>query len=99
METITTTPKSQNFDGLSKFFQDNATKFTAPFGILEGTGTSKKGKAYKTITFGFARTLDASINYYNRKFILVYSRGPLSRELQPKYESVESLITDLEKLI
>lgn len=46
-------------------------EFTAPYGVLEGEFTSKKGKKYQAVTFGRARTLDATVEIYNRNFIVV----------------------------
>lgn len=50
--------------------------FNAPYGVLTGEHLSKKGSKYLYITFGRARTLDATIEIYNRKFMrLRTSRG------------------------
>ncbi len=49
--------------------------FDAPYGVLLSDHVSKKGFKSKAITFGRARTLDATIEIYNRKyFILKASR-------------------------
>jgi hypothetical protein len=45
--------------------------FTAPYGVIEGEHTNRKGKKYKAVTFGYARTLDATVEIYNRNFIVV----------------------------
>lgn len=45
--------------------------FTAPYGILTSEHVNKKGKKYKAVTFGRARTLDATVEIYNRNFIVV----------------------------
>ena len=45
--------------------------FSAPYGILTGTHVNKKGTKYLSITFGRARTLDCTVNIYNRNFITV----------------------------
>ena len=50
--------------------------FTAPYGILTGSHVSRNGKKFLSITFGRARTLDATVEIYNRNFmILKTSRG------------------------
>jgi hypothetical protein len=49
----------------------HAKNFTAPYGILTGTQISKKGTRYLTVTFGRARTLDATVEIYNKNFIVV----------------------------
>lgn len=45
--------------------------FTAPYGVLTGEHVNKKGTKYLSVTFGRARTLDATVEIYNRNFILV----------------------------
>lgn len=40
----------------------NAGKFTAPYGVLMGLHTPASGRGkVRTVTFGFARTLDATL--------------------------------------
>jgi hypothetical protein len=48
-----------------------AQNFSAPYGVLAGQHVSKKGKKYLSVTFGRARTLDATVEIYNRNFIIV----------------------------
>lgn len=45
--------------------------FNAPYGILTGSHTSKKGTKFLSITFGRARTLDATIEIYNKNFMIL----------------------------
>ena len=45
--------------------------YTAPYGVLTGDHVSSKGTKYKAVTFGRARTLDCTVNIYNRNFITV----------------------------
>jgi hypothetical protein len=45
--------------------------FSAPYGILTGEYTNKKGTKYKCVTFGRCRTLDATVEIYNRNFIIL----------------------------
>lgn len=45
--------------------------FTAPYGVLTGAHTSKKGTPYLSVTFGRARTLDATVEIYNRNFMIL----------------------------
>lgn len=58
---------------LLKWLNDRYDYFTAPYGIIDGNGVSKKGKKYLAVTFGCARTLDATIMIFNRNFILYKS--------------------------
>ena len=61
--------------------------FTAPYGVLMGEGQSSRGKKYKSVTFGRARTLDCEVQIYNRSFIVVRS----SRHGSLTFTSYESL--------
>lgn len=45
--------------------------FTAPYGVLQGKHTNKKGTRFHAITFGYARTLDATVEIYNHRFIIL----------------------------
>lgn len=45
--------------------------FTAPYGILAGSHVNKKGIKYLSVTFGRARTLDATVEIYNRNFLIL----------------------------
>ena len=45
--------------------------FDAPYGVLTGTFTNKKGIKYLSVTFGRCRTLDATVENYNRTFIIL----------------------------
>lgn len=48
-----------------------AQNFTAPYGILTGSHTNQKGTKFLSITFGRARTLDATVEIYNRNFMIL----------------------------
>jgi hypothetical protein len=45
--------------------------FTAPYGVLTGEHKSRSGRKFLSVTFGRARTLDATVEIYNRSFMLV----------------------------
>lgn len=45
--------------------------FNAPYGILTSERTNKSGRKYLSITFGRARTLDATVEIYNRNFMIL----------------------------
>ena len=45
--------------------------FTAPYGVLSGEHTNQKGRKYLSVTFGRSRTLDATVEIYNRNFMIV----------------------------
>lgn len=48
-------------------------EFDAPYGILQGEFINKKNVKFKSVTFGRARTLDATVEIYNRNFMLLRS--------------------------
>lgn len=45
--------------------------FNAPYGVLTGSHVNKNGKKFLSITFGRARTLDATVEIYNRNFMIL----------------------------
>lgn len=45
--------------------------FSAPYGILTGSHQNSKGRKYLSITFGRARTLDATVEIYNSSFMIL----------------------------
>lgn len=49
----------------------NRQDLTAPYGVLTGSHISKNGKKYLSVTFGRARTLDATVEIYNKSFIIL----------------------------
>lgn len=49
--------------------------FTAPYGVLTGQQTSKNGAKFLTVTFGYARTMDATVEIYNRNFMILKISG------------------------
>lgn len=65
--------------------------FTAPYGVLDGEHISKNGRKYKSVTFGYARTLDCSVEIYNSSFMRVVS----SRNGTSIFKDVESLMYHL----
>ena len=68
--------------------------FTAPYGVLTGEYTSKKGTKYRAVTFGRARTLDATVEIYNRNFIILRT----SRDGSEVFNDYVTLMARLEAL-
>jgi hypothetical protein len=68
--------------------------FTAPYGVLTGEYTNKKGKKYRAVTFGRARTLDATVEIYNRNFIILRT----NRNGTEVFNDYVTLMTRLETL-
>lgn len=56
-------------DSLAVWAQNQ--NFSAPYGILTGSHINSKGKKYLSMTFGRARTLDATVEIYNRNFMIL----------------------------
>jgi len=75
-------------------------KFTAPYGIISSLDNIKNGKGkVRTITFGIARSLDATIFIYSLKDIRLTAAGPLSYKLDGvSCKSKEELLGILENL-
>lgn len=45
--------------------------FSAPYGVLTGEHVNPRGTKYKAVTFGRPRSLDCTVQIYNRNFITV----------------------------
>ena len=75
-------------------------KFTAPYGVIASLDNIKNGKGkVRTIAFGIARSLDATIFIYSPKDIRVTAAGPLAYKLEGSvFKSKEELLATLEKL-
>ena len=67
--------------------------FTAPYGVLSGQYVNKKGKKVYSVTFGYARTLDATVEIYNRNFI-VFRTSATGSEV---FKSYNELMVELTK--
>lgn len=73
-----------------------AHEFTAPYGVLTGQSTSRRGTPFYTVTFGYARTLDATVEIYNPKFMrLISSRQSHSPQV---FNSAADLMAALSQL-
>jgi len=68
--------------------------FSAPYGVLQGEHVSKKGTKYRAVTFGRARTLDATVEIYNRNFIILRT----SRHGSEVFNDLTTLMVKLEEL-
>ena len=72
----------------------NRKDFTAPYGVLEGEHTNSKGTKFKYVTFGRARTLDATVEIYNRNFMILRC----SRLADRVYKNYDDLMVALQEL-
>ena len=68
--------------------------FNAPYGILTSEQISKNGRKYLAITFGRARTLDATVEIYNRNFMILRT----SRDGSQVYKTFTELQATLNTL-
>ena len=71
-----------------------AQNFSAPYGVLTGEHVNKKGSKFRAVTFGRARTLDATVEIYNRNFIVVRT----SRHGSQTFKDAASMQSFLETL-
>ncbi len=69
-------------------------EFDAPYGILQGEHTNKKGTKYKSVTFGRARTLDATVEIYNRNFIVLRTSSQGSQVFK-NFEDLQKVLHTL----
>lgn len=67
--------------------------FTAPYGVLTGQHINKKGKKFHSVTFGYARTLDATVEIYNRNFI-VFRTNATGSEVFKSYDELMAELTN-----
>jgi hypothetical protein len=68
--------------------------FNAPYGVLTGEHMNKKGRKYLSVTFGRPRTLDCTVDIYNKNFMVVTS----SRHGSRAFTSVEELKEFLDQI-
>lgn len=65
--------------------------FDAPYGVLEGIHAVGRGKI-RTVTFGVSRYLDAVIEIWSPKKLVVKCQGGLGYKFEGEYDSVDKLI-------
>jgi hypothetical protein len=68
--------------------------FTAPYGVLQGEHINRKGTKCKSVTFGRARTLDATVEIYNRNFMILRCSGVANR-VYKNYDDLMVALRDL----
>lgn len=71
-----------------------AKKFNAPYGVLTGEHTNKKGRKYLFVTFGRCRTLDATVSIYNRNFIMLET-SRFGRQIFKHYDELQKVLDTL----
>lgn len=68
--------------------------FSAPYGVLTGSHVNGNGRRFLSVTFGRARTLDATVEIYNRNFLILRT----SRNRSEVFRSVADLQQALDTL-
>lgn len=91
-----TSPREQIQIDLMEYLSNRGV-FNAPYGILDGMETLSKGGKVRTVTFGQARYLDATVYIFSPTNITIRAQGSASYRLNSKYNSYQSLIDDLDK--
>jgi len=70
-------PREQLADRIAQFIEDRPDTFHAPYGVLRSLDRLPRGGAVRTITFGCARTLDATLFIWGpTRITLQSSQGP-----------------------
>lgn len=90
-------PREQLQNDIVNYLSNRSGVFNAPYGILPSIENLKTGGKVRTITFGVARYLDATIYIFSPTNIAVRCSGPLYHKLNDKYKSYAELIADLDK--
>ena len=75
-------------------------KFTAPYGVISSLDPVKNGKGkVRTITFGVARYLDATLFIFSEKDIRCVAAGPMSSKLDGHHwKSYDEVVKTLNEL-
>ena len=73
--------------------------WTAPYGVLDGLHAPRSGKGkVRTVTWGVARSLDATAWIWSPTHIVVDGQGGLAYRVAGTYSSMDQLIAALEAL-
>lgn len=68
--------------------------FNAPYGVLTGSHINKNGQKFLSITFGRARTLDATVEIYNRHFMILRTSNRGNRVFK-NFSDLQEVLVDL----
>lgn len=82
-----------------QWLESHKDKFNAPYGVIPSLENVKNGKGkVRTVTFGQARWLDATVFIWTPRHLTVQAAGPASRNIGDKFTSVEEFLTVLENM-
>jgi len=78
----------------------SSSRFTAPYGVISSLEPVKNGKGkVRTVTFGVARYLDATLFIFGEKDIRCQAAGPMSPKLDgARFNSYDEVVKALEEL-
>lgn len=76
---------------IEDFLSEHSSYFNAPYGIISGLTKIGRGKI-RSITFGVSRYLDAEIQIWTPKKIVVRCQGGLYYKFEGEYNSADELI-------
>jgi len=68
--------------------------FSAPYGVLTGQHVNSRGKKFLSVTFGRARTLDATVEIYNRNFLILRT-SLYGRQVFNSVNELQSVLNNL----
>ena len=71
-----------------------AQNFNAPYGVLSGSHVNERGTKYLSVTFGRARTLDATVEIYNRNFLILRTSRH-GRQVFKNYNELKEFLKSL----
>ena len=91
--------REQIQNNIVAFLEQHINAFDAPYGVLTGLNPMKRGGKVRTITFGVARYLDATINILSPNNIIVNGQGGLAYKIKGNYKSESEVLTALQTLI
>lgn len=69
--------------------------FSAPYGVLQGQHVNAKGTKYLSVTFGRARTLDATVEIYNRNFMILRTSREVTGQVFKSYQDLKLALDQL----
>lgn len=92
MTNTNVSPRALAVTELVGFLQEHASVFNAPYGVLSSLDLLPKGGRVRTVTFGCAATLDATVQVWSPTRLTVSARGPAGRSLHNRsFTSVAEL--------
>ena len=92
-------PREKAQNEIAEFLREHRDYFTAPYGVLTGMTALRRGGKARNITFGVARSLDASILILSPTRIRVSGQGGSAYLFKGDFGSVSELIEHFEEAI